>query len=281
MPLEVFRAPPSPPRAASRRAPRLLICVPAFGCLNSTTFENSLVADLLPELHARGVTCRIEFIGNESLIERARNTLAAKFLNTWTDCDYMLFVDADIGFRAANVLRLLAFLEKEDEDIACGVYSKKHVNWAQVEAKCASGASEPVHQQGLDFNINAHGADGVVRVRSDGFARVLEGATGFMMIRRRALEKMYAAYREELWVRNDVPGQVSDVPEYVAVFACSICPETRRFLSEDYAFCRRWQKLGGHVYIDMAMPLTHEGGYMWQGDLRSRLADAAEEPRAG
>jgi hypothetical protein len=39
---------------------------------------------------------------------------------------------------------------------------------------------------------------------------------------------------------------VTDTPhDYAVLFDCMICPETRRYLSEDFAFCARWRALGG------------------------------------
>ena len=40
-----------------------------------------------------------------------------------------------------------------------------------------------------------------------------------------------------------------------------------RYLSEDYAFSRRWQKLGGKIYADIGSTLTHVGPYRYTGHL--------------
>ncbi len=56
------------------------------------------------------------------------------------------------------------------------------------------------------------------------------------MIKRSALEAMHARY-PELNCKND--HQNRDFDDYCAVFDCMIDPVSKRYLSEDYAFCRR------------------------------------------
>ena len=47
-------------------------------------------------------------------------------------------------------------------------------------------------------------------------------------------------------------------------------PETGIYLSEDYAFCRRWRDLGGEIWLDAQGSLTHSGSCDFTGrpDLR-------------
>ncbi len=58
----------------------------------------------------------------ESLISRARNAAAAAALHYGVD--YLLFIDADIAFDAADVMKLI----DHDKDIVCGPYAKKYLN---------------------------------------------------------------------------------------------------------------------------------------------------------
>ena len=50
-----------------------------------------------------------------------------------------------------------------------------------------------------------------------------------------------------------------------------IDPETKRYLSEDYAFCRRWQQIGGKIYADCYTTLGHIGNLPFSGSLEERL----------
>jgi hypothetical protein len=92
---------------------------------------------------------------------------------------------------------------------------------------------------------------------------VLDGPTGFMLIKRSVIEQMYARYTPELKCVNDHINR--DFDEYCAIFDCMIDPESRRYLSEDYAFCRRWQMMGGKIYADVTTTLGHVGNLRFSG----------------
>lgn len=246
----------APPPAARK----IYLATPCFGCQMTVAYLSSVLG-LQAACAQRGIELMVDFIGNESLVERARNILAARFLVT--DATHLLFIDADIGFRPDAVLRLL----DADKDVSTAVYPKKSFDWGKIAQKLREGDKEPVYQMGLDFNINIASARESVQ---DGFVRVLDSATGFMLIKRGVLERMTAHYKEELHCVNDIMGQT--IKEYVALFACMIDPQSRRFLSEDYSFCRRYQALGGEIWADLASPLAHIGTNVFSGDLRQRLA---------
>lgn len=255
VPVQEEPAPPS--------KPILFIATPCYGCMMNSMYLECLLR-LQGECIQRGVPCMIDILGNESLVQRARNILTKRFLAS--PATHLFFIDSDIGFMPASVFRLLAF----DKDVVTGVYPKKYLNWDQVAAKLGAGeTSEPVHAMGLDFNINIKGTE----VEStDGFVPVLDSATGFMLIKRQVVERMYSHYAPSLTVVNDIIGDASSIKDYVAIFDCMIDPVTKRALSEDFSACRRWQQMGGEIWVDIASPLCHRGGYMYNGDIRQRLA---------
>jgi len=51
-----------------------------------------------------------------------------------------------------------------------------------------------------------------------------------------------------------------------------IDPVSKRSLSEDFAFSRRWQALGGDVWMDLGTPLGHTGGFHYEGNIKERVA---------
>ena len=44
-----------------------------------------------------------------------------------------------------------------------------------------------------------------------------------------------------------------------------------KYLSEDWMFCDRWKKIGGSLWIDVSINLTHTGIEDFQGSLISSL----------
>lgn len=258
IPQESFGSPVE--ETAKKPSRSIYLATPCYGCQVSISYVASLIA--LQALCVKNcVPLQVDFIGNESLVERARNVLAERYLK-YSEYTHFLFIDADIGFDPNSVFRLLDF----DKDVVSAVYPKKSIDWSKVKDKLRDGDSEDVRQMGLDFNINVEGPNTEI---VNGFVRVLDTATGFLLIKRHVLEKMRDAYRAELFAVNDIVGQ--NVDNYVAMFACMIDPDTKRFLSEDYAFCRRYQQIGGEIWADLLTPLSHTGTHMFRGDVRERF----------
>jgi hypothetical protein len=73
-------------------------------------------------------------------------------------------------------------------------------------------------------------------------------------------------------INRDGSSEVVKEVQY-AFFDTMIDPETNRYLSEDYAFCRRWQKLNqdNKVWLDPSIALDHVGNHVFQG--RSLFSD--------
>jgi hypothetical protein len=222
----------------------------------------------------RRIPCFVDILGNESLVQRGRNILVKRFLNT--PATHLMFIDADIGFSDQAIFRLLDF----DKDIVTGVYPKKYINWQTVDAKLrkpplpddsslrSEGPTEPIHSYGLDYNINIRGRRAEAQ---NGFVKVLDSATGFMLIKRPVIERMYEHYKDSLHCVNDIVGEAAAIKDYVAIFDCMIDPGNRRYLSEDFSFCRRWQQMGGEIWVDILSPLCHCGCYIYDGDVGARL----------
>jgi hypothetical protein len=177
------------------------------------------------------------------------------------DFTHFMFIDADVEFQPESVLRLL--FSGHDVSVAC--YPKKYVNFEGAKNEIVQGGDRPLEMASADLVVNLGKASAPV---INGFAEILDGPTGFMMIKREVFEKMEKHY-PELHCKNDHANK--DFDFYPALFDCMICPITKRYLSEDYAFCRRWQQMGGKIYGDTQTVLGHVGNLTFAGTMGHRV----------
>jgi|TARA_Y100000389_G_scaffold160665_1_gene162898 hypothetical protein len=239
---------------------KLFLSTPCYGGLCLEKYVKSVI-QLQLLLVKEQVQLMIDTTENESLVHRARNVSIGRFMQK-TDADFFLFIDADIEFDPKAVLRLL----KSGHDISVAVYPKKVVMWDQARKAVEDGDTREMSllSSSLVANIGAKKRSVV-----NGFVEVLDGPTGFMMISRDALVRMHEHYGPTLTCKND--HQNRDFDDYCALFDCMIDPDNRRYLSEDYAFCRRWQQMGGKIFADCNTTLGHVGNLPFSGCLNERL----------
>ena len=240
----------------------LYVATPCYGCKMNAAFLACLL-QLQGECMRTGVSMACQLLGNESLVQRARNILIEQFYQS--NSKFLLFLDADLAFSPKMITeRLLPFARTHPDAIVTGIYPKKSYNWDQLKKE----SKEPVQSQVVDFNINIVKKDAAVE---NGFVEVLDSATGCMLIPRTVIEKMREQYRDELLCVNDINPGKHPVKEYVAICDCMIDPDSRRYLSEDYALCRRLQQMGGKIYADIASSMCHIGMHTYSGDIRERF----------
>ena len=239
--------------------PSLFLSTPCFGGVCLQAYAESVLR--LQRLCAQsGVQLMLDTTENESLVHRARNLSVARFMQK-TQADYFLFVDADVHFQAESVLRLVA----SGHDISCAVYPKKVVMWDQAEKAVQAGDTRDLNKLASSLVMNFKYQNTQV---INGFAEVLDGPTGFLCIKRDVFTRMFERYPELNCVNDH---QNKDLDTYCAVFDCMIDPVSRRYLSEDYAFCRRWQQMDGKIYADVQTTLGHVGNIRFSGQLEETL----------
>ena len=88
----------------------VFVATPCYGSWLSEDYFHSIL-DLQNLCREDNIALRIQTLGQESLVTRARNTLVANFLDD-EDATHLLFVDADIGFKPQIVKRMLDFINK-------------------------------------------------------------------------------------------------------------------------------------------------------------------------
>jgi hypothetical protein len=237
----------------------LFLSTPCYGGLCLQKYTESVLG--LQVLASQvGVQLYIDTIENESLVQRARNVAVGRFMQK-SDAQYFMFIDADVHFDPQSVIRLI----QSGHELSVACYPKKFVDWNQAAGAVKKGDERNMAMLSASLVVN-FGAEKVAIV--NGFAPVLDGPTGFMLVKRCVFEKMEKAYPELNCVNDH---QNRDFDTYHAAFDCMIDPTTRRYLSEDYAFCRRWQQMGGKIYADTCTTLGHVGNLPFNGQLSERL----------
>lgn len=247
----------------------VLIATPCYGGAVTMAYHLSVIRLLAEVAEKRpDVTVASFLLGNESLVTRARNTCVAYFLAN-TQYTHLFFVDADIDFSPQTFLRVL----DSGKDVAAAVYPQKGIYWDRVASACASRAAEgkpmptaeELSKAGLNYNVNIHAGEGVRTLHhEDGFLPVDYCATGFLAIRRCVFDVLRAAYPEQQY-SNVTLSDASMHPHNWLFFDCVTDPVTKQYLSEDYAFCKKWREAGGRIWADMTSSLGHVGTYKFEG----------------
>lgn len=213
----------------------LAICTPCYGGQVTEKHYVSMVSYTIACMK-NDMTFSLETMANESLVTRARNNLVAKCMMN-PKVTHIMFVDADVGFDAGSIYKLIS----HDKDVVGGIYPKK--------------TFEP------DYVFNpVENAE-----RNGDLLEVEDIGTGFLLIKRKVIQEMFDKF-PKLKYNNSINIDNAAEPYMYALFDTSI-DEHSNYLSEDYTFCERWRSLGGKIYADTSIGLSHTGYYSFQGDI--------------
>lgn len=267
------------------RKRKLFVATPMYGGMCAGMFCKS-TNDLSALAMHYNIELKYYYLFNESLITRARNYCCDEFMRN-EDFTHLLFIDSDIGFEANDVISMLALSDHEDPkneyDILCAPYPKKCIAWEKIKAATDQGHADedPNTLENFVGDYVFNPVPGTKEVKLDEPAEVLEGGTGFMLIKREALQKFKDAYWEDSEMS---PGGFSYKPDHVRTehfdgtreimmyFQALIDPESRRYLSEDYMFCQWARKAGIKVWLAPWIKLSHVGSYVYGGSLEALAA---------
>jgi hypothetical protein len=251
------------------RTCRPLIATPSH---NSAVFINYMLSAIQFQEACFAAGMRLDFFfrHGDSLVTRARNDCVAHFL-TNLQFTHLFWIDADIGYSPEAALRLL----RADRDVVAGVYPLKREDWPAdgVPQGTTRARFEELYAR-YTVNTGRLGEDVTLVIDGDGFMKVREAPTGFMCIKRRVFDRLIAAYPELRYVPDWPEGSVPSGPVHYRFFDVMVDPESGRYLSEDYGFCRLWEKIGGEMYVDANSNLTHAGGRLYTGDFSATLRHA-------
>lgn len=267
----------------TEKAPHVLICTPCYGGLIHQGYHISTL-QLMTEVYSRKeINVSFSIRGGDSLITRLRNSMTAEFL---ADDKYthMLFIDADVTFTPDEIFKLI----HSGHDVATGCYplkvmplpdqiptdGKAFIDKNELFAKYMRYPWNPLRNQRGEFQVH------------NDFTEVLDAPTGMMAIKREVFEKMIDSYPDLKYQPDTQFGmealheKISDC--YYNFFDTFLVEDQfpdgnggfikkKRYLSEDYAFCRLWQNIGGKIHLYTQSKLNHTGTYTFAGDFERFL----------
>lgn len=252
------------------RSKHIFIATPCYGGqIGEPYFRSMMRLSILCNKY--DIPFTVSTLANESLVTRGRNTLTSFFMEN-SEATHLFFIDADIEFNAEDLLRMVAY----DKPVIVGAYPKKAVNWNSIITAARNDPDETAdtieghssnYVVNFDFMKDAEGNRTNQVQILDNLIKLKDAGTGFMCIKKETIQQMFDAH-PELKYANDINVDNKFEPHMYALFDTMIDPESRRYLSEDYTFCRLWQNLGGDVYLDPRTALNHVGHYTFRGNIR-------------
>lgn len=246
---------------------RLLVATPLYDGAQADYLRS--VVGLAGAAERAGFACSFAWLSNNAAIDRARNALAAAFLQS--DATHLVFIDGDIGFVPEELVGLVQRMAGDDGLAVVGApYPKRRINWGLVASAAAKGlgaenAGLLERYSGL-FAIDL--ADPAGQFPLGEPIELLRAGTGLMVIRRDVIETLAAHHPELRYVPDQLDrdsGLAADT--ITALFQPLIDPATGHLLSDDYAFCHRVRAAGFRIWLAPWMRTTHTGPARFAGTL--------------
>lgn len=180
--------------------------------------------------------------------DRAVNSTLHDFINS--DATDLIMIDADESWEVEGVMRLIA----RPEEIVSGSYPMKN-NWNQYVGVLKTKEGRPIG-----------------KMLQDGTAllEALRVPGGFLRIKKTALLKMKEHYPE---LHSSDTGE-EFFPFFERIKIDGVVH------SQDYAFSRRWIEMGGQLWIDPNIKISHWGWVEHEGDFDASLRKDKKEQDA-
>ena len=176
----------------------------------------------IPLIHAAGwEEGLVNEVGNP-YISAARATMLRKALDA--KADVVVFIDHDLSWRPADMLKLI----ETEGDVVAGTYRFK---------------KDEVEYMGTVHS----GLDGTPIVRADGALKAKLAPAGFLKVTKEAVDTFMTKYPELCYGEK----------YHLSVDLFNHGAHEGRWWGEDYAFCRRWEAIGGELWIVPDLHLDH------------------------
>lgn len=240
----------------------VMIGTPMYGGMCHGRYLVSLF-ELSSLLFSNGHTLSLEFMYNESLIQRARNNIATRFLEE-KESDVLLFIDADIHFNPQEIYDMLLL----DKDIIGAVTPLKGINWQNIRlASLLDKKVNDIPHFGGYYNVNVDYSKPEIaeKIKNNEPFEVDRIGTGVMAIKKNVIEEMskkVESYNCDIVTGNHTRKVYNFFPVEV---------KNNRLMSEDFSFCNIAKELGFKVHATAYPLLCHTGTNDFYGNLTYEL----------
>ncbi len=218
---------------------KFFIATPFYELKGYSPYIKSLIDSLVGlAQYAKETGIEFEFhhVSGDSYVWRARNSLADRFLKS--DCSHLVFIDSDESWEPEGLYRLL----KADAPIV--------------------GAAYPVKNNWQHFGVVIHTDENhIAKTNKDGLIYAEKVPTGFMKISREVFSKLQLADPENWYWEPDEYGTQSKRYNYFGHIL-----ENHIIYGEDISFCKRWQAIGGELFVEPRVTIEHYGTQGWKGN---------------
>lgn len=215
----------------------LMIAMPCYGGMVSDKTTKGLFL-LGKELRTHQIDHGLLLLSNESLITKGRSKIANHFVNN-TNFEWLLFVDADVGFVPEDAFKLL----QSGKEITCGAYPMK-----TIPLQYNYEIKKPTIREG-----------NLVQINRIGF--------GFALIHRNVFLKIINRYGNELKyippLNESIGHEVTEREYNNSYHFFHEFKKDGRYLPEDFSFFERARSVGCDVWLDTSISLLHVGSHVF------------------
>lgn len=206
----------------------------------------------------------------DGLVTRSRNAFASVVVRD-PSITHLLMLDADVAIDPAVLERMV----RSGHDVVGAGVPLRQVDWQHVREHLdlvPNATAEELrsisHRFAIWFESNQAG-----HVPIDGFLPALVIGSAALLISRDALVTLTET---DLVDSFDYGGAASDDERSGWTFFDPFVNEFRVYLSEDYAFCDRWRRAGGQVWVDLESSSTHVGPVPIEGEVGLSIKAAGQ-----
>lgn len=203
---------------------RACLATPSYDGRLGIRYTMALVSQLA---YGGGIEWTLHFASGCSLLPLARGEVVSDFLARPEWGDVLVMLDSDMAWRAEELARMV-----------------------QSGLPLVGAAGRSRHDGSYCFRF-LPGEDAISAKRDEAGRVAVSGIGGACLaVRRETLEQMARSYPEVAgtWRRGG--------PKIAGLFLPFV--ENGELLGEDFAFCARWRALGGTVWLDPSVWLSHD-----------------------